>query len=361
LTLAVCLVVAAAQMLIDLAGRQIARPKALTIDRGRAAWLTAIVLLIAASVAVAVGVPGELSHQWQVFKQTDATGVAPGNVYSRLGTAAGSHRYQYWAAALHAFESKPLTGIGPGTYQFYWAQHGSIYEFIRNAHSLYLETLAETGVVGFVLIAGFLLVLLGAGVVGALDATARSRRRATVAAATASLLAFLTAAAYDWVWQLPAVALVALLLGAGILASRGTSPASRGSWTARTLVTITGICAMIAIAIPFGETVAIRSSQADVRAGRLGAALGDAATAQSLEPYAATPRLQRALILERAGSVRNARAAIAQASARAPTDWRIWLVRARIDAESGRERAAASDYRLAHALNPLSPTTALGG
>jgi hypothetical protein len=361
LTLAVCLGVAAAQMLIDLAGRQLARPGGLTIDRGHAAWLTAIVLLAVAGIAVAIGVPGELSHQWQVFKQTDITGVASGNVYSRLGTAAGSHRYQYWVAAVHAFESKPLIGIGPGTYQFYWAQHGSIYEFIRNAHSLYLETLAESGVVGFVLIAGFLLVLLGTGVVQSLDATARSRRRAIVAAATASLFAFLTAAAYDWVWQLPAAALVALLLGAGILVSRRVPPAGRPSWVVRALVATAGICAIIAIAIPLGETVAIRSSQADVQAGRLGAALGDAATAERLEPYAATPRLQRALILERAGDLRDARAAIAQATARAPTDWRIWLVRARIDAESGRERAAAGDYRLAHALNPLSPTTALGG
>ena len=36
-----------------------------------------------------------------------------------------------------------LSAIGPGTFQFYWAQHGSINESIVNAHSLYLETLAE--------------------------------------------------------------------------------------------------------------------------------------------------------------------------------------------------------------------------
>jgi hypothetical protein len=360
LTLAVCLGVAAAQVLIDLAARQMPRPRALTIGRARGTWVTAIVILVAASIAVAVGLPGDLSHQWQVFKQTDVTGVVSGNVYSRLGTAAGSHRYQYWVAAFHAFESKPLTGIGPGTYQFYWAQHGSIYEFIRNAHSLYLETLAEAGLVGFVLIAGFLLVLVGTGVVRALDATVRSRRRAIVAAATASLLAFLAAAAYDWVWQLPAAALVALLLGAGILSSRGSAPGGRRSGAVRALVATAGICAMIAIAIPFGEAVAIRSSQADAAAGRLGAALGDATTAQRLEPYAATPRVQRALILERAGDLHDARSAIIQATARAPTNWSIWLIRARIDAESGRERAAARDYRRAHALDPLSPTTAVG-
>jgi hypothetical protein len=241
--------------------------------------------------------------------------------------------------------------------------------------------------VGFVLIAGFLLVLLGAGVRRSLDRGARRRTRATVAAATSALLGFCTAAGYDWVWQLPAVALVALLMGVAIVAARGAAPSSgattlvarsappsgattmaargapsrgRSSWTVRGLVAGAAVCAMIAIAIPLGETVAIRSSQADAQAGQLSTALSAADTAQRLEPYAATPRLQRALILERAGALPGASAAIAQATARASQDSSIWLIRARIDAESGREGAAASDYRRAHTLNPLSPTTALG-
>ena len=361
LALAVCIGVAAVKVLIDLAGRAIRRPRALRISRRNAGWFTGIGLVAAVAIAIAAGAPGAIAHQWSVFKETDVTGVVSGNVYTRLGTAAGSHRYQYWVAAVHAFESKPLIGIGPGTYQFYWAQHGSIYEYIRNAHSLYLETLAETGVIGGVLIAGFLLLLVGAGVWGALDAGARTRKRATLAAATAALLAFCAAAAYDWVWQLPAVASVALLLGAAILASRGSPARGRAAWAVRGVLGISAVCALIAIAIPFGETVAIRSSQADVRAGRLSSALSAAATAQRLEPYAATPRLERALILERAGDLQGARAAIVQATASAPTDPSIWLIRARIDAESSRERAAASDYRQAHALDPLSPTTALGG
>jgi hypothetical protein len=360
----VCLAVALVQVAIGVAVRHPRRPRALQISRRGAGWLTATGVAAALAVAIAAGAPGKVAHQWQVFKQTDVTGVVSPNVYARLGTAAGSHRYQYWRAAVQAFESKPLTGIGPGTFQFYWAQHGSLYEFILNAHSLYLETLAETGVVGGAVIAAFLLVLLGAGVVRAVRAPPGART--VLAAATAALAAFGAAAAYDWVWQLPVMPLVALLLGAAIVAHRGADQASqvrsgRRSWTVRGLVATSAGCAIIAIAIPFGETVAIRASQADVSKGRLSAALSAAATAQRLEPYAATPRLQRALVLERAGDLDGARAAIVQATARAPTDWSIWLIRARIDAESGRERGAVSDYRRAHALNPLSPTTALGG
>jgi O-Antigen ligase/Tetratricopeptide repeat len=362
LLLIVCAGVAAAQVGIDLAARRIERPGALTIRRRRAGWLTLGGIAIALIVVVAAGLPSELSHQWRVFKQTDVTHEVSGNLYSRLGTAAGSHRYQYWAAAVHAFESQPLNGIGPGTFQFYWAQHGSLFEFIRNAHSLYLESLAEVGVVGFALITGLLLALLVAGVARTLRAPATMRL--ALAAASASLIAFCAAAAYDWVWQLAVIALVALLLGAAILScgpeQESPGPTGGNTWVPRGVLAALAIGATIAIGIPLGATASIRSSQADVRAGHLQLALTDAATAQRLEPYAATPRLQRALILERAGDLRDARAAIAQATSREPTNSSIWLVRARIDAESGREVAATRDYRRAHALNPLSPTTSLG-
>jgi tetratricopeptide (TPR) repeat protein len=283
-------------------------------------------------------------------------------VYRRLGTVSGSHRYQYWQAALHAFGSKPLTGTGPGTFQFYWAQHRTITEYVVNAHSLYLETLAETGLVGGGLIVALLLVLLIAGVARTLRAPPLART--ILAATTASLAGFCAAAGYDWMWQLAVAPVAALLLGAAILAhheQRAPAEPRLGwrRWAPRSAVAATAICALVAVAIPFAATAAIRSSQADVRAGHLHAALNDAATAQRLEPYAATPRLQRALILEQEGDLRGARAAIAEASEREPTNWQIWLIRARIDAESGNALAAVGDYRRAHILDPLDGATAI--
>ena len=356
LVLAVCTGVAAAQVLIDLTGQQIKRPRALRISRHNARWLTATSLVVALAVAIAAGAPGKLAHEWRVFKRPATTSV--GGI-SRLGTSAGSDLYQYWVAQVHAFETQPLSGIGPGTFQFYWAEHQPVTEPARNGHSLFLQTLAETGLVGLVLLAGFLLVLLATGTKRALRASSRSATRATYAAATASLLAFCAAAGYDWVWLLPAVAIVPLLLGAAILGSDRPAPV-RQSRRAHAVVAAAAMCAIIAIvavAVPFGETVAVHSSQADAKAGHMNAALRDAATAQRLEPYAATPRLQRALILEEAGQMRQARVAIDQATARAPTDSSVWLVRARIEAESGLERSAARDYRQAHMLNPHSATT----
>lgn len=380
----VCVGVALLVVAIGLVSRYARRPRILMIGRARAAQLAVVGLVAIVIVAVAAGVPGKLSHQWNVFKQTDATGVASGNVYTRLGTVAGSHRYQYWQSAAKAFDSKPVTGIGPGTFEFYWAQHGPISEFIRNAHSLYLETLAEAGVVGLVLLGGFLMVLLGTGLARSLRAPPLARL--SLAAATATLAAFCAAAGYDWIWQLSCAPAAALLLGAAIVSyrppprlsgRRGRWPAvgplsgarakwatshrlsGRGArWVTAGVLSVVAVAAMVAVAIPFGMTSAIRSSQLAAGAGHLNTALSDALTAQRLEPYAATPRLQQALVLEQAHEYNPARGAIAEAATREPTNWRIWLVRSRIDAESGRPRAAVRDYRRAHVLDPRSPAAA---
>jgi O-antigen ligase len=360
-----CCGVALAQLAIGLVSRYAIRPPALRASRRAATLATVGGLLVLAVVAVAARIPGKLSHQWQVFKQSDATGVVSSNIYSRLGTLSGSHRYQYWRSAFHAFESKPLTGIGPGTFQFYWNQHAPFYEYIRNAHSLYMETLAETGLVGFGLVVGLLVLLLGAGIVYALRAPPRTR--GALAGATAAMAAFCAAAGYDWVWQLAAIPAAALLLGAAILSQRKTQPwwarRPRRSprWALRLTVGLLAIAAIIAVAIPFAATSAIRASQNDVQNGDVTAALNEAATAQNLEPYAATPRLQRALILEQTGDLPGARVAIAEATSRQPTDWSLWLIRARIAAESGDVAAAVSYYRRAHALDPLSPETSIRG
>jgi hypothetical protein len=359
--------VALVQVAIGLAARYTVRPPELRIGRRQAGIASVAALAVAVVIAVAAGVPGDLKHDWNVFKSNDVTGVVQGNTLSRLVTIGGSNRYQYWRTAVKAFDSKPVSGIGPGTFQFYWAQHAPLYEYIRNAHSLYLETLAETGLVGGVILIGFLLTLLGLGVVRALRAPPLAR--VSLAAATAMLFAFCVASGYDWMWQLPCAPVAALLLGAGIVMYREAgseheaedgAPRSRvlRDWAPRSVLVVVSVAALISVAIPFAMTSSIRSSQSAAGSGNLKGALNDALTAQRLEPYAASPRLQEALVLEQAHDYGAARIAIAQAAAREPTDWQIWLVRARIDAEAGHARAAVRDFRRAHMLDPLSPATA---
>lgn len=314
---------------------------------------------------LAAGGPHALSHAWETFKNpTVNMSVSQRNSEGRLLALSGEGRYQYWVSALHAFQSNPLTGIGAGTFQFWWAAHGSIYSYVVNAHSLYFETLGETGAIGLAL----LLVLLGAALLQTLRRTrlgppaARSRQ----AAIGASLAAFVLACAVDWVWQIPALPATALLLAAAGMA-RG--PAGRylaidetaidepPTHSVRAKLAWVALAALgaAAIAVPMGSAVSLRTSQAQANAGRLGGALASARSAHGWEPYAAEPALQQALVLEQAHRLQDASAQASRATGAAPTDWRAWLVRSRIEAERGAARAALSAWQRARSLDPHDP------
>jgi Flp pilus assembly protein TadD len=75
---------------------------------------------------------------------------------------------------------------------------------------------------------------------------------------------------------------------------------------------------------------------------------------------AATPYLQLALVAELQGLLKTASAAIVQATDRAPDDWRLWLVRSRIETKRGRVYAGLQALRRARDLNPRSPLFANG-
>ena len=100
------------------------------------------------------------------------------------------------------FADHPLNGVGSGGFAVEWLQRRDIAEGVRDAHSLYLETAAELGLVGLPRWPLF----LG----GIVLAARRGRSRAVVAA----LVAFALHAGLDWDWELPALTLTALLLAA---------------------------------------------------------------------------------------------------------------------------------------------------
>ena len=74
-----------------------------------------------------------------------------------------------------------------------------------------------------------------------------------------------------------------------------------------------------------------------------------------MQPYAGTPQLQRALVLELDGNLAAAAASARAAERREPTNWRPPLVLARIEAKRGHVPAALAAIRRARALNKTSP------
>ena len=103
------------------------------------------------------------------------TSPVPGATPARLATV-DSNRYRYWEEAGSTFAEHPLIGIGSGGFAVEWLKIEQRFDASGDAHSLYLETAAELGVVGVV----FLLMFLGGvarrGPAALPDRPARRRR-----------------------------------------------------------------------------------------------------------------------------------------------------------------------------------------
>jgi O-antigen ligase len=189
-------VMAAAAATRPLADRARAAPAAQLLRR---AALTLLAAALVASIAAAVGAERRGG--------TAATGAAAGRLVS-----AQSNRYAYWKVALTTFADHPANGIGAGGFAVAWLQHRDIAENVRDAHSLYIETAAELGVVGLAALALLL--------AGAVSTTRHALRRAGPAAAgaAAGLAAWALHAGLDWDWEMPALTLVAVVLLARLAA-----------------------------------------------------------------------------------------------------------------------------------------------
>jgi O-antigen ligase len=355
---------------VGLIERHAVRPRALTFSRRQATAAASVAFVLAVVVFTAVGGFGFLSHEWAQFKTPNGPSrLAGGNALQRLQNVTGNGRYQYWQTAVSAANAKPLTGTGAGTFAFWWAQFGTLSGgFVRDAHSLYIQALGELGYPGLLLIAGFVAFVLACGVLRAIR-TADPAQRLVLAAATAGATAFALAAAVEWIWLIPVLPIAFFVLAGAIATSSAArerltieAPAAPPRRSHRFWLRATGaavcLAAAIVIAIPMAATEAVRNSQALVRSGNLNAALARARDAAALEPSAASPWLQEALVMEVQNRIPQAVVAAEHATREGPTDYANWLVLSRLQARDGHAQAALHDYLKAHSLSPHSPVFA---
>jgi O-antigen ligase len=140
-------------------------------------------------------------------------GTSPGETASaeRFGSI-DSNRYRYWRVAADGWADNPLIGLGSGGFLVEWRKQRDRVDESADAHSLYVETAAELGLIG---LAALLLFLGGVGAA----AVQLYRRDPTLATGLAAgLAAWAIHTGLDWNWEMPAVALQALLLAAAAVA-----------------------------------------------------------------------------------------------------------------------------------------------
>jgi O-Antigen ligase len=264
-----------------------------------------------------------------------------------LFSLSGTWRIDLWRVALKDVAAHPLLGSGAGTYDRSWLRHRPTARLsVLDAHSLYLETLAELGSVGLAL----LLTLLAIPLVAAV----RARRHPLVPLAFGAYVAFLVHAGVDWDWELAGVSVAALLCGVACLiaarAVRGGEGATLG-WRPRLAATVALVgLSGFALVVLVGN-MALSSSQVAAASGNWQRAEAKARTAIRWMPWSSDgwQQLGEAQLAahQRAPAERSLRKAIALD----PGNWNLWFDLAR--ASSGRARRAALGR--ARSLDPREP------
>lgn len=353
LTLGVFLLAATAQTAVLVAARKrgLKAPRPSHSSARNTGVIVGVLSVLALAVALASGFVGD---RWSEFQQPQS-----GETVNRLNNLNSGERYQNWEAALDAAASEKLTGIGPGTFEYWWAREGQGLQFVRDAHSIYLESLAETGPIGFLLVLALVLVPIGLAIRLA-SQRHLDEERGLIAAAAAGMVAFAVAAGIDWAWELTVLPVVFLSLAAAIVGFQyGPGPKDDplpkyfDSWKARTPAAVISAFMIALIAIPMAATLHYRESQDAVVAGDLERALDQAREASSLQPYSASAKVQEAQVLGLLGKDEEASNVAREATEEEPGNWRNWLVLSQI-LEQIDPAESKSAYAKARQLNPKS-------
>lgn len=308
----------------------------------RAVGAAALVAVLAASIGGLVRAGGALAVAERV---RDSFVAQPPpterGLERRLLSVSGNGRADYWRVALRMVARDPLLGDGAGSFAARWAQERPVENEARDAHNLYLETLAELGPVGLALLA----VVLAAPL-----AVLRSAPRTPpAAAAAAAYVAFLVHAAVDWDWEVPVLVLVALACGASllVLAPRPSFPLTA---MRRTLGLAVATLALGAALVAHVGNQASASALDALARGDAEAAAAAARRARAWMPWSHEPWQ----LLGEAQIARNEDAAAAGSLRGAvrldPGQWSVWYDLAL--AARGPERVNA--LTRARELNPLS-------
>jgi hypothetical protein len=317
--------------------------------RGVAAGVAAAMVAIVVAGA-ALDAPRRLDDAWGSFTHGNVVRET-GHVRDRLTEVGNNGRIVSWRVAWHAFQREPLRGTGGGTYRLTWERHRPFPPFqIREAHSLYLQTLSELGVPGLAVLLVALVTPLGL----ALAALRRPVRHAAGAFAGA-WLAVLVHAGVDWDWEMP-VLFVGLLGAAGVLAA---APAgSRGAWS--TLGRVPRLAAALAVLVLAATPALVAASQSPLDAAVRAFHAGDCNTAVDRALASAGFLRLRPEPFEilawcdaQDGALGLAAGAMTAARALDPGDWRYVYGLAVITALRGRDARALADAAVRR--NPLEP------
>jgi hypothetical protein len=308
-----------------------------------------------ACVVVALGAVGpalldRLDRSWQQF-----TRLEPIQDQSRL-VSGGGNRYDLWRVAIDQFASAPLGGVGAGNYyKTYFVERRSS-EDVRQAHSIELQVAGETGLLGLVALAIFVLGIAVALVRARPVARKTGIERALLVGATGTTLYWLLHTSVDWMHLLPSITGMALA-GIAVIGGAAAWPpptiSRRNPWTplvfAAAILAVAGLGVSLMADRYRGEARELLSDRPQQAAARAEDAIQ--LDSSSIEGYVILAAAQA-----RENRYAEARATLLAATRREPSNFVPWTLLGDLATRRGERADARAFYRRALALNPRDPS-----
>jgi O-Antigen ligase len=295
---------------------RLARERRRWLGRGLVAACVASIALALVALVVVVGNP--VSWGSNQFTEGECA-----NDPGRLTTLCANNRIAWWGEALDVAADRPLAGSGARTFEIARKRYRDDATSVSQPHSVPLQLLSDTGIVGLLLGLG-LAAALGAAIVAAirrLDA----EERAAGCALVALPLAFVLHSLVDYDLDFLALAAPTLLVSFGLAGAQ-----LRALDSPRGVIPVVGAAA-VTLAIVFvvvSPSLAGREVDSSTRAlddGSAKAAAEAADRARSLNPLALDPVFARARAAELAGDEALARALYQKAVAMQPENPAPWI------------------------------------
>ena len=280
----------------------------------------------------------------------------PGQDPSRLTSVSSNNRWDWWQEAWTGFREAPVRGTGAGSFE---TTHRLLRDdplTVTTPHSLPLQFLSETGIVGG-LLAG------AAALAGLLAVAAAVRRltgpeRAAALALAIAVTVFVAHSFVDWDWEF-------LALGAPVFAAFGVLIGERAAPGPRRLLPalaalVVLATALVSLASPWLAERKVNSAYAAIDAGRAGEGASDAEDAAGLNPLSVEPLFAESLARSALGDLDGARASLREAIDVQPANAAAWYELGLFELYvAGNPEGALAPLEQSYALDPYGPAAVL--
>jgi tetratricopeptide (TPR) repeat protein len=328
--------------------------------RRRLGRLAAGVVAFAAVAALVAGVvrvgdpAAWLSARVDEFRNPPSVQVTQGP--ERLTAFSSNNRWTWWGEAGRIWEEHPAAGTGAGTFALARKQLRKDTQLPLAPHNVGLQALSETGLVGFLLLAG--------AVAAAAWAVARTLRRlrgaehAAAAALAAALAAYLAHSLVDMGWEYVAVsAPFFVALGTLVAAGREPAPRREGRRLGALVVGALAVTLLASLAFPWLAERRLDAAYEALERGDFAAAASDADDAASLNPLSIEPLQVGALAEELRGDLDEAERLLRDAVELQPENGETWYELGRFEFEArGDLENALRHLDRSYALDSFGPS-----